>query len=78
MSVVLFSLIVLYFLTKNIIDFSNVTENLCGEFISITLDGNGFGLHNLDGNIFLDSEGQGSLFDNGYNYVFKNLKILIR
>ena len=63
------------FKLMNNIDFSSVSENLCGEFACFTLDGNGFGLLNLNGDVFNDCEGQGSLFDNGYNYTFKNLTL---
>lgn len=59
----------------NDIDFAPVDENLCGEFVSFTLDGNGFGLLNLNGEVFVDCEGQGSLFDNGFDYTFKNLTL---
>lgn len=64
-----------YFKLSNNIDFMGAEPQAIGDWASISLDGNGFGLINMDGE-YLESAGHnGALIKNGYDMEFKNLNI---
>jgi len=57
------------------IDYSQFSEAVYGAYASLYIDGNGYSLLNLDGEMLENTDNFGGLINRGYNMTIKNLNV---